>query len=167
MDENSFDRFNRREHSNAWMAWLEHPTFVRRAEMTTSKVLARVGRECTACAGAALLLGMIGLSPAIAADVETITVSAPKLKIVEHGPGTATATQQVSVSARVQYDPVTLTTNSGVALLKDGVQQAARRVCRDADPGAPEDTNCILNATNAAQPQINAAVARARARAHE
>ena len=134
--------------------------------MTTSKTLVQFGAVCGACAGAALLLGAIGFSGANAAEVQVITVSAPKVKIVEHGPGTAVAAQQITVTARVQYDPVTLTTNSGVALLKDGVQQAARRVCRAADPGAPEDANCVRNATNGAQRQIDAAVARARAGAH-
>lgn len=132
------------------------------------KTLVRLNRGCTLCAGvAALLFGTIGLSAAMAADVAAITVSAPRVQIIEHGPGTSTATEQITVTARVQYDPVTLTTNSGVALLKDGVEQAARRVCSAADPGAPQDTNCIRGATNAAQPQIKAAVARARARASE
>lgn len=132
--------------------------------MTTCKTLARIGGACSVLAGAALLTGTIGLSSANAADIAVITVSAPKAKLVEHGPGTSTATQEITVSARVQYDPVTLTTNSGVALLKDGVQQAARRVCSAADPGAPQDTDCIRKATDAAKPQINAAIARARAR---
>ena len=131
--------------------------------MNTSMALARLGRACNALAGATVLLGAIGVTGVNAADLSVITVSAPKAKIVEHGPGTATATQQITVTAGVQYDPVTLTTNSGVALLKDGVQQAAIRVCRAADPGAPEDRSCIRNATHGAQPQIDAAVRRARA----
>ena len=132
--------------------------------MRTSKERTRSGRVCGAFSGAALLIGTMGL--AMAADIAAITVSAPKVKIVERGPGTSSATQQVTLSARVQYDPTTLTTHSGVALLKDGVEQAARRICQAADPGAPEDTGCIRNATHAAQPQIDAAIARARAREH-
>lgn len=117
-------------------------------------------------AGAALLLGATAVSGVNAGDVQVITVSAPRVKILEHGPGTTTATQEMTVTARVQYDPVTLSTNSGVALLKDGVQEAARRICRAADPGAPEDMRCVRNATDSAQPQIDAAVARAKAREH-
>lgn len=131
--------------------------------MKTSKTLARLGRACGALAGATLLMGTVAFSLANADEITSITVSAPKVKIVERGPGTRTAIEQVTISAGVQYDPVTLTTNSGVALLKNGVEQAALRVCRAADPGAPEDTQCVRNATHAAQPQIEAAVARARA----
>jgi len=133
--------------------------------MKSANSLARIGRASLAVACAAGF-GAIGLtSTAAAADLQEITVAAPAVKVVQRGPGTST-TQQITVSARVQYDPVTLTTNSGVALLKDGVEDAARRICRAADPGAPEDTNCIRNATGAAQAQIDAAVARARAQAH-
>lgn len=132
--------------------------------MMTSKTPARLARVCSAFASATVLLGTIGLSAANAAE-SVITVSAPRAKIVEHGPGT-TSTQQMTVTARVEYDPVTLTTSSGVALLKDGVQQAAIRVCRAADPGAPEDRTCVQRATHGAQLQIDAAVKRARAQDH-
>ncbi len=131
--------------------------------MTTSKTLVQLGRISAAFAGTALLLGAIGPPCATAAEIEGITVAAPRVKILEHGPGTAVAEQQVSITARVPYEAVTLSTNSGVALLKDGVEQAARRVCSAADPGAPVDTKCIRDAIHAAQPQIDAAVARARA----
>jgi UrcA family protein len=114
--------------------------------------------------GSAVVLATVGLSTAKADEPEVITVAAPKVNVIAHGPGAATATQQVTVTAHVQYDPVTLTTNSGVALLKDGVEQAARRVCRSADPGAPEDMTCVRSATDSAAPQIDAAVARARGR---
>ena len=128
--------------------------------MTRSKVLVQLRRACSTCAGVGLLVGAIAAN---ADEIQVITVSAPQVKIMAHGPGPTSATEQVTVTARVQYDPVTLTTNSGVALLKDGVEQVARRVCRAADPNAPEDRNCIRNATDGAQPQIDAAVARARA----
>lgn len=129
--------------------------------MAISNVLVQLRRAFGACAAVGLLVGAI--ADANADEVQVITVSAPQVKIMAHGPGPTSATQQVTVTARVQYDPVTLTTNSGVALLKDGVQQVARRVCRAADPSAPEDMNCIRNATDGAQPQIDAAIARARA----
>jgi UrcA family protein len=138
---------------------------VRRSKMMNSKTLVEVGRVCAAFAGATLLLGTVGLSRVTAGEVQVITVSSPRVKIVEHGPGTQTATEQITLTAHVPYDPVTLTTNSGVALLKDGVQEAARRVCRAADPGSPEDTSCIRKATDGAQKQIDTAVARARASA--
>jgi UrcA family protein len=131
--------------------------------MKTSGDLVRLGRACSAFAGAVLLISSIGFSGASAAPAATITVSAPRVKIVEHGPGTATAAQQVTLTARVQYDPVTLTTNSGVALLKDGVLQAAHKVCQAADPSAVHDNACIRKAIAGAQPQVDAAIAQARA----
>ena len=128
------------------------------------KTLLQICPLRSALLGTALVLGTIAFSGAYADETEVITVSAPKAKLVAHGPGAATATQQITVMARVQYDPVSLTTNSGVALLKDGVEQAARRVCHAADPAAPEDMACVRNATDSAGSQIDAAIARARGR---
>lgn len=130
--------------------------------MKTSKTLTRLGRARGAFAGVTLLIGMVAFCTANATDITSITVSSPKVKVLEHGPGTSTAVEQVTVTAAVPYEPVTLTTNSGAALLKYGVEQAALRVCYAADPAAPADTQCIRNATHAAQPQVDAAIARAR-----
>ncbi len=70
--------------------------------------------------------------------------------------------EQSTVKLGVRYDPVTLTTNSGVALLQDAVTQAAFRACVDADATSAPESRCIPNATDQAQPQIAQAVAQAR-----
>jgi UrcA family protein len=70
--------------------------------------------------------------------------------------------QQQTVKVDVSYDPVTLTTNSGVALLKDAVQQAAYKACTGDDNLMRPDYSCIRTAIEQARPQIAQAVARAR-----
>ena len=88
---------------------------------------------------------------------------APKVKTVGRDAATGAPIQQYTVQARIQYDPVTLTTNSGVALLKESVEDAARRVCASPDPADDDDDgDCFIQAVKSAQPQIDAAIARAR-----
>ena len=128
-----------------------------------SKTLMRIGAATASAGAAVMLLAAIDVSLARAAEGDEITVTAPATKVIGRAPGANNPITQVTVTARVQYDPVTLTTNSGVALLKDGVLDAARRICRAADPGAPQDNECVRQATSSAQPQIDAAVAKARA----
>jgi UrcA family protein len=67
-----------------------------------------------------------------------------------------------TVKLGVRYDPATLTTHSGVALLEDAVTQAAFQACVDADPTSVPESRCVSNAIDQAQPQISQAVARAR-----
>jgi UrcA family protein len=73
---------------------------------------------------------------------------------------------QTTKTARIQYDPVTLTTNSGVALLKDSVRETARKLCDSIDPLDSDDGTCMRGAVDSAQSQVNAAVARARSTAN-
>ena len=70
--------------------------------------------------------------------------------------------QQTTVTVGVSYDPITLTTRSGVALLRDAVAQAAFKACSDADPSYAPASSCISSAIDQAEPQIVQAVARAR-----
>jgi len=115
----------------------------------------------------ALALGLALVSAhAYAGDYEQITISAPRVKVVGRDPATLAPIEENVVTAHVSYDPVTLTLNSGVALLKDSVLDAARKVCAEADPtDVEDDATCIEEAMRAAQPQIDAAVARARSQA--
>jgi UrcA family protein len=118
-----------------------------------------------------LALAITGLAVlsarAYAADTfDEVTVSAPAVKTVGHDYATNAPIQDVTVTARVQYDPVTLTTHSGVSLLKDSVLTAAREACYDAGPLSPDDGTCIFEAVKSAEPQIDAAVARARSSAN-
>jgi UrcA family protein len=62
----------------------------------------------------------------------------------------------------VSYDPVTLTTNSGIALLKDSVADAARKACDTADPLTDDGGTCVREAISSAQSQIAEAVTKAR-----
>jgi UrcA family protein len=95
-------------------------------------------------------------------DLDEITISAPAVKTVGRDAATGAPIEEVTVTARVKTDPVTLTTNSGVALFKDSVLDAARKACTMADPLTPEDGTCVHDAVKAAQPQVDAVIARAR-----
>jgi len=98
--------------------------------------------------------------------LDEITISAPAVKTVGRNAATGAPIREVTVTARVTADPVKLTTNSGVALLKDSVLDAARKACDAADPFTSDDGRCVLTAVKAAKPQIDAAVARARSNAN-
>jgi UrcA family protein len=99
-------------------------------------------------------------------DLDQVTISAPTVKTIGHETPGLAPIKEATATARVQIDPVTLTTNSGVALLKDSVLDAARKVCDAADPSTPDDGTCVLAAVKSAKPQIDAAVARARSSAN-
>jgi UrcA family protein len=101
-----------------------------------------------------------------AADYDEITISAPNVKTVGGDAATNAPIQEITKQATVKFDPVQLTTNSGVALLKDSVFDAALKVCNsitltmaDADEN---DESCVRDATKSAQAQVDAAVALAR-----
>ena len=97
-----------------------------------------------------------------AADLPEVTISAPSVKTVDRDAATGAPIQQVTEAARVSVDPVTLTTNSGVALLQDKVVETAQQLCNTMDPLAVEDDgSCVREAVKSAQAQIKAAVARA------
>lgn len=96
-----------------------------------------------------------------AADLDQITLSGPVVKTVGHDIGGA-RTESVTVTALVTTDPQTLTFDSGVALFKDSVREAARKACAAADRLGPDDGTCVRNAIAAAKPQVDAAIADAR-----
>ena len=101
--------------------------------------------------------------PAHAADPEkadAIRVSAPIVKNVGLDTQTAMPITEASITARVRFDPVSLTTNSGAALLRHDVFDAAGKACTAAlaeDYGA-----CVRGAVAAAELQVDAAISRAR-----
>jgi UrcA family protein len=99
-----------------------------------------------------------------AEDLDTITVTGPVVKTIGRDIGTLAPVEQVSVSATVATDPSTLRTDSGVALFKDNIREAARKACEAADPLRPDDGTCVRNALAAAKPQVDAAIADARNR---
>lgn len=98
-----------------------------------------------------------------AADLEEVTITAPTVKTIGRDAATGAPIQQVTAMARVQYNPIMLTTNSGRALLEDKVAEVARRLCRAdsiAATAIDDDTTCIQQAVAAANVQIDAAAAR-------
>jgi len=118
----------------------------------------------------ALALGALAFvsTGAHAADYDEIAISAPSVKTVGHDDATGAPIEEYSEKASVKVDPVTLTTNSGVALLKDSVFDAALKVCNSISLPLSEDDDgtCVRDAVKSAQPQIDAAVMRARSTAN-
>src|SRR5579872_5401891 len=78
------------------------------------------------------------------AQPEQIVVQGPTTHIIGHD--SRRPVEESTVKVGVSYDPVTLTTNSGVALLKDAVTQAAFKACVDADPAYPPNSTCNSSA---------------------
>jgi UrcA family protein len=116
----------------------------------------------------AFTIGMLALSSvrAHATVMDPITVTAPKVKIVKvigRDSALNVPIEEVTATAIVKFNPVTLTTNSGIALLKDGVWSAAFQACEAAAPFSLGD-GCVSGAVRSAQPQVDAAIARARSK---
>jgi UrcA family protein len=114
----------------------------------------------------ALALGALAFmsAGAQAADPDEVTISAPSVKTVGRDEATNAPIQDVTQKISIKFDPVTLTTNSGVTLLKDSVFESALQVCNSI--GLPmsddDDGTCVRNAVKSAQAQVDAAIARAR-----
>jgi UrcA family protein len=97
-----------------------------------------------------------------AADLPQVTISAPSVKTVDRDAAAGAPIQEVTETARITVDPITLTTNSGVALLKDKVLETAQRICSTMDPLTDtDDGSCVREAVKSAQTQIEADVAQA------
>ena len=100
------------------------------------------------------------------ARLKPITLHGPAVfaqaaKTVGYGAATDAPIEEVTVKARVKYNPVILTTYSGVALLKEDVARAARKACETMRFLHGEE-ECIRHAIRSAQPQLSAALTRAR-----
>ena len=95
-------------------------------------------------------------------QLDPITVSAPATKIVDRDAATGAPIEEVTITARVQADPAALRTRYGALMLNYSVLEAARRACTAADPFTDDDGTCVNDAVKSAQPQVNAAIARAR-----
>ena len=118
----------------------------------------------TATLPLALVMGALALTSNVyAAQLDKIAMDQPVVKVVGHDRGTDAPIEDVTVVARVIPEPDTLTTDSGVALLNDYVNEAARKACFAADPMTPDDGTCYHKAIKAARPQVAALVARAKA----
>ena len=118
----------------------------------------------TATLPLALVVGALALTSNVyAAQLDKIAMDQPVVKVVGRDRGTDAPIEDVTVVARVIPDPETLTTDSGVALLNDYVQDAARKACFEADPLTPDNGACYRKAIAAAKPQVAALIARAKA----
>jgi UrcA family protein len=95
-------------------------------------------------------------------QLDPITVIAPAAKIVGRDAATGAPIEDVTVSARVQADSVALATNYGALMLEYSVRDAARKVCTEVDPFAEDGGTCFQKVVEFAQPQVDAAIARAR-----
>lgn len=93
---------------------------------------------------------------------QEITITASKMKTIPYDPATRAPIHKVTVTAHVATRLDVLTLNSGVAILKDNVLDAARKVCTMADPLDDDYSDCVREAVKGAQPQIDALIARAR-----
>jgi hypothetical protein len=103
-----------------------------------------------------------------AAQLDRIQYDPPEVKVLGYDYATYAPIEDRTVVAHVIPDPDTLTTDSGVRLLKDYVHEAARKACFEANPMEPDDGTCYRKALKAARPQVAAIVARARtAKANE
>ena len=126
---------------------------------TMRKDSLRVGLILAFLIGALVVFG----NPAQAAEPDQeITITGTRTKTVSYDPATRAPIQVVSASARVTTRLDVLTLNSGVAILKDNVLEAARKVCTLADPFGEDDGDCVREAVKGAQPQVDALIARAR-----
>lgn len=102
--------------------------------------------------------------PAKAALLEPITILAPAARTVRtvgYDAATGASIQEITTSARVKFNPVILTTYSGAALLKDDVAEAAQKACDSIEPLDGSEA-CVRRAIRSAQPQVTAAISRAR-----
>jgi UrcA family protein len=116
---------------------------------------------------AVVALGALAFTSAgaqAADDPDEITISAPNAKTVGRDEATGAPIEEITQSASVKFDPVTLTLNSGVALLNDAVYDAAVKVCNSTTLTMTDedDDTCVRDAVKSAQAQVDAAIARAR-----
>jgi UrcA family protein len=127
--------------------------------MTSSRVKSLSGSLHAAFAIMAIAVFSAG---AHAAEPNEITVLGSTAKTVGRDAATNAPIKETTVKVAVSYDPATLTTDSGVALLKESVANAARKACDTADPLEDDDGRCVLDAVKSAQAQIARVVAQVR-----
>jgi UrcA family protein len=95
-------------------------------------------------------------------QLDPITVLAPAAKVVDRDAATGASIEELTITARVHADPAALRTHYGALMLNYSVRDAARKACNEADPLDDEDAMCVRDAIEGAQPQVHAAIARAR-----
>ena len=108
-----------------------------------------------------IAIGALSIAAAQAATLEEVTVTAPTVKTLGRD-ATGTPIRQLSATVRLQYNPISLTTNSGRALLDDKVVEVARGLCGAGGTVSNTDDNesCVRDAVRGAKTQLDAATAR-------
>ncbi len=104
---------------------------------------------------------MLACVSAHATTLDPVTISAAAVKVAGRDTLTNMPLQRTKITAGIEFDPVTLSTNSGVALLRDSVRTAAITACAALGPERISAT-CVIRAEQSAEPQVDAAIARAR-----
>jgi len=109
-----------------------------------------------------IIIGAFVVVGVQAADLKEVTVIAPTIKTVGRD-ASGTPIHQVTASARVQYNPIMLTTNSGRALLQYKISQVAQKLCREignvAINPAEDEGTCVKRAVDGTKVQLAAAMA--------
>lgn len=131
--------------------------------MTTSIRSDSNRRKLAGAAALAFAVGGLVLSwvSAHAATLDPITISAPTVEVRGYDSLTNAPLERTVTTAHIKFNPVTLTTNSGVALLRDRVRTAAGKVCSAVDSYS-DYASCVAGAMRTAEPEVTTAVARAR-----
>ena len=113
-------------------------------------------------------LAFMGAGAQAADAPDQITISAPNVKTVGTDEATGAPIEEITQKASVKFDPVALTSNSGVALLNDAVYAAAAKACNSTTLTITDedDDTCIRDAVKSAQAQVDAAIARAKSTTH-
>jgi UrcA family protein len=133
--------------------------------MTTS-IRVNILRRGLPLAFAIMAVGVAG-GYAQASEPDPIRIDSTTTQTVGHDFPADVPIQEVTTKVAVKYDPVTLTTNSGVALLNDSVADAARKACDadDIDAFSSDNETCVRKAIESAKTQVDSAIARARSTA--
>ncbi len=130
------------------------------------RAFVRAGSCITLALGALTVL--CGVAHA-AEPAQEVTITGTRVENIPYDLSTRLPAQKLTVTATVPANLDVLTLNSGVALLRDSVREAAQRACMTADPTASATsdvtTDCVHEAVRDAQPQINALIARAHSEA--
>ena len=110
-----------------------------------------------------IAIGALSVAGAQAATLEEVTVTAPTVKTLGRD-ATGTPIRQLNVTVRLEYNPISLTTNSGRALLDDKVAEVARGLCSAGGtlPNTDDSDHCVRDAIKNAKTQLDAATARAK-----
>ena len=119
---------------------------------------------------AILAIGVLSASAVQAADLGEVTVTGPTISTPRFD-ATGTPVRQVSGTMTVQYNAISLTTNSGRALVDDKVADVARTLCSTisiaVDPASRDERTCVRQALDGAKSQLDAATTELRVRLAE